>query len=121
MKAMVRMLFHGDADPALIAEAERRMLRTSPEVAYGVLRDLSRCDYRVSVRKLTIPLRAISGDLVLTDIRAIRQVAPDFDAVAMPHMGHYPMLERPAEFNRHVAVIAEALEGRRPAPRRGGL
>jgi hypothetical protein len=36
----------------------------------------------------------------------------------MPHAGHYPMLERPEEFNQHVAQIAEDLEKRKPAPRR---
>jgi pimeloyl-ACP methyl ester carboxylesterase len=41
-------------------------------------------------------------------VEAVRRVKPDFDAVIMPHMGHYPMLERPEEFNRHLAsIIAE--------------
>ena len=35
MKQMMRMLFHPDADPALVADAERRMSKTTPEAAYG--------------------------------------------------------------------------------------
>jgi hypothetical protein len=27
----------------------------------------------------------------------------------MKHMGHYPMLERPDEFNSHVAAVVAAL------------
>jgi len=39
-----------------------------------------------------------------------RRVKADFDAVIMLHMGHYPMLERPEEFNRLLAsIIAEIL------------
>jgi pimeloyl-ACP methyl ester carboxylesterase len=118
MKAMVKMLFHADADASLVAEVERRMLQTSPEVAYTMLRALVDYDYRVAVRKLMAPVRAINGDLFPTDVQAIRKVRADFDAVVMPHAGHYPMLERPEEFNHHVAQIAEDLEKRKPAPRR---
>lgn len=108
-KAMVRMLFHPDADPWLIAEAERRMLRTSPEVAVAMLASLADYDLGSSARKLTVPLRAINGDLYPTDVQAARKVTADFDAVVMTHMGHYPMLERPDEFNRHVADLAAVL------------
>jgi len=42
-------------------------------------------------------------------VKAVRQVKADFDAIIMPHMGHYPMLERPEEFNRHLATIISEL------------
>ena len=109
MKAMVRLLFHPDADPAVVADAERRMMRTSPEVAYAMISSLLGYDYAVSVRRLTVPLRTINGDLYPTDIAAARKVKPDFDAVVMKHVGHYPMLERPGEFNTHVQAVVEAL------------
>ena len=105
MRAMVKMLFHADADPALIAETERRMLKTSP----AMLRSVAGYDVNLSARRLRVPLRAINGDLYPTDIQAARKVKPDFDAIIMTHMGHYPMLERPEEFNRHVAAVVEAL------------
>lgn len=112
MKAMVKMLFHPDADPWVMAEAERRMMRTSPEVAYAMLASLAGYDYTVSARKLTVPLRAINGDIYPTDVQAGRNVKADFDAVIMKHMGHYPMLERPDEFNRHVAEVVASLATR---------
>jgi pimeloyl-ACP methyl ester carboxylesterase len=113
MKAMVKMLFHADADPWLVAEAERRMMRTSPDIAATMLASLAGYDSNVSARRLAVPLRAINGDLFPTDIQKIRTVKADFDAVVMKHMGHYPMLERPEEFNRHVAAVVEALDRRR--------
>ncbi len=99
MKAMVGMLFHPDADPWLKEEAERRMMRTSPDVVYGVLAGLAGYDYTPAARRLAVPLRAINGDLFPTDVQAARRVKADFDAVVMKHVGHYPMLERPDEFN----------------------
>jgi sigma-B regulation protein RsbQ len=42
-------------------------------------------------------------------VAANRKLRPDFDAVIMKHMGHYPMLERPDEFNRLVAKVVAGL------------
>ena len=109
MKAMVKMLFHADADPTLVAEAERRMTKTSPDAVYAMLSSYAGYDTNASVRRLTVPLRAINGDLYPTDLQTIRKVKADFDAIVMKHMGHYPMLERPEEFNRHVATVVTAL------------
>jgi pimeloyl-ACP methyl ester carboxylesterase len=109
VKQMVRTLFHPDADPALLADVERRMSRSSPEAAYSMFVSLAGYDQAGPARRLTAPLRAINGDLYPTDIQALRKVKADFDAVVMKHMGHYPMLERPDEFNRHVAAVVEEL------------
>src|ERR1035441_413826 len=56
-----------------------------------------------SARQLRVPVRCINGDLFPTDIHAIRQFLADFDAAVLPHTGHFPMLERPDEFNRKLA------------------
>jgi pimeloyl-ACP methyl ester carboxylesterase len=109
MKQMVEALFHKDADPALIADAERRMAKTSPEAAYQMFVSLGGYNPAGSARKLTVPLRAVNGDLYPTDFRAVRKIKPDFDAVVMAHTGHYPMLERPEEFNRNLAEIIARL------------
>jgi pimeloyl-ACP methyl ester carboxylesterase len=58
-----------------------------------------------SARKLSVPLRALNGDLYPTDLAAVRKIKPDIDAVIMQHTGHYPMLERPEYFDRHLAKI----------------
>ena len=109
LKQMVRSLFHADADPALIADAESRMAGTSPEAARAMLLSLAGYDEGAAVRRLTVPLRAINGDLYPTDVKGNRKVKADFDAVIMKHMGHYPMLERPTEFNDRVREIVASL------------
>jgi pimeloyl-ACP methyl ester carboxylesterase len=108
VKEMTKALFHPDADPGIMADAERRMARTSPDAAYAMFLSLAGYDTAASARRLTVPLRAINGDLYPTDLPGVRKIKPDFDAIIMKHMGHYPMLERPEEFNRHIAsVVAE--------------
>jgi len=109
LKQMVKSLFHTDADPALVADVERRMARTSPEVAHSLFLSLAGYDVGASARRLPVPLFAINGDLYPTDTRAVRKVKADFDVAVMKHMGHYPMLERPAEFDRLVSAFAARL------------
>jgi len=104
MEAMVKMLFHPDADAAIVAEAERRMMATSPETAYAMFMGTAGYDMAAAARRLTVPLRAVNGDLYPTDVEDVRKIKPDFKAVIMKHMGHYPMLERPDEFDEHVAA-----------------
>jgi pimeloyl-ACP methyl ester carboxylesterase len=36
-------------------------------------------------------------------------IHPDFNAVVLSHTGHYPMLERPKLFNRHLEKILKNL------------
>ncbi len=109
VKAMVRSLFHPDADPKLMADVERRMAKSSPEAAYEMFLSLGGYDVSASARKLAVPLRALNGDLYPTDLKGVRQVKADFDVIVLPHTGHYPMLERPDEFNRRLAEIIEGL------------
>lgn len=116
LKSMVSMLFHKDADPAIMADAERRMSGTPPAAAKAMFLGMAGYVQGASARRLTVPLRTINGDLYPIDIEANRKVKPDFEAVVMKHMGHYPMLERPAEFNRLVAeTVADLM---RTAPKR---
>lgn len=67
-------------------------------------------DVAAAIRRLMVPLRAVNGDLYPTDVAAVHGVKPDFDAVVMTHVGYYPMLERPEEFNRLLAEVISRLQ-----------
>lgn len=112
MRTMITMLFYKDADPALVRRTEERMLKTPQAVAVAVLGGLAGYDPSRTARTLKIPIRTINGDLYPTDVAQIRRVVSDFDAVIMKHTGHYPMLEKPEEFNRHVATVVTSLDRR---------
>lgn len=105
VKKMVAMLFHTDADPALMSEVEGRLSRTSPEAVWGMFQAFSGYDLAASVRGLKVPIRCINGDLFPMKIESNRLLYADFDAVVLPHTGHYPMLECPEEFNRRLTAI----------------
>jgi pimeloyl-ACP methyl ester carboxylesterase len=110
LRAMVDALFHRDADPAIRADSERRMARTSPETAYHMFLCFAGYDVAAAARRMQVPLRAVNGDIYPTDFEAIRRIRPDFDAFIMAHMGHYPMLEQPEEFNRLLARMIAGIQ-----------
>jgi pimeloyl-ACP methyl ester carboxylesterase len=109
IKMMTKQLFHADAPAALVADAEQRMLHTTPEVAYQIMLSIGDYDAPAQAARLTVPLLAINGDLYPTDLVNVRTYKPDFEAIMMKHMGHYPMLERPEEFDGHVHEVVAAL------------
>lgn len=67
-------------------------------------------DLAGAFRGAGVPVRAINGDLWPTSVERNRTVTRDFDAVVMTGAGHYPMLERPAEFNRLLVEIVRDLK-----------
>jgi pimeloyl-ACP methyl ester carboxylesterase len=108
-RAMVEALFHPGAESELRAWAERRMLATSPDVAAGLMEGFAGYDLAPAFRAAGVPIRAINGDLWPTNVAANRAAAPGFEAVIMTGAGHYPMLERSDEFNRHLVGIVTEL------------
>jgi len=72
---------------------------------------LSGYDLGTAFKLARVPIRAINGDLWLTQIEANRKLAPDFEAVIMRGAGHYPMLERPDEFNEILNGVVTRLAG----------
>ncbi len=107
--AMMKQLFHPDADPAVVVDAERRMQKSPPDAVYAMFMSLAGYSEAAAARNLAVPLRAINGDLYPTDVEGVRKIHPDFQVVIMKHVGHYPMLERPKEFNRRVKDVVKEL------------
>jgi pimeloyl-ACP methyl ester carboxylesterase len=112
MKEMVRMLFHPDADRALMARVEKIMLDNSPEIAGSMMESFSQWHGSDVLKQLKVPIRCINGDLFPTSIEKNRSVYPDFDAAVLPHVGHYPMLENPDLFNRTLNLMLQKLKSK---------
>jgi pimeloyl-ACP methyl ester carboxylesterase len=108
--AMAEALFHPGTHPELQEWAEKRMRAASPAMAVGMMESFGGYDLAAAFRNADVPIRAINGDLWPTGIEVNRTIAPDFDAVIMNGAGHYPMLERPAEFDRLLVAVVDALD-----------
>lgn len=110
MRRMIDSLFKPGVDPKLKDWVEKKMLDNSAEMAAQIMESFGGYKMADFIKKLKQPIRCINGDLYPTMIEANRAVNPDFDAVILPDTGHYPMLEHPDAFNRHLEEILKKIE-----------
>jgi pimeloyl-ACP methyl ester carboxylesterase len=96
---MVKALLHTDADPVLLEDARHRMCDTEPQVPVDVMGCFIGYELSDAMEAVDVPVRSLNGDIYPTNVAGNKQYA-DYGAVVMKHMGHYPMLEDPAEFDR---------------------
>jgi pimeloyl-ACP methyl ester carboxylesterase len=109
-KEMAKRLFHPGQQVKLRKWAEAQMLAMPPEVVIGMMEGLASYDMAACFGAVNIPVRAINGDLFKTNVESNRSIHSDFEVVYMKGAGHYPMLERPEEFNAHLREIVKRLE-----------
>jgi pimeloyl-ACP methyl ester carboxylesterase len=107
-RAMVRRLFPPDADPELVERVAADMSAAPPEIAVDALRHAVGNEPGVlaGLRQLSVPVVAINPDAPGTDTEALRRHG--VEAVLMPGVGHFPMLEDPDGFNRLLGEVIEA-------------
>lgn len=111
-RAMVRQLLLEGTDPELYAWVEGRMCAFDPELGYHVVESFYDYDLAAAFAAAEIPIRAILGEITPLDLDGNRELHPDFDAVVMEGCGHYPQLERPEEFNRHLVGYVDEIDAR---------
>jgi pimeloyl-ACP methyl ester carboxylesterase len=83
----------------LVSRAEAQ----DPKMAVALMRDLSSLDQKKLLKEAGVPVRCINSAggyqfFTPTDA-AVNKKYADYDAVMIEAVGHYPMLEKPSEFN----------------------
>ncbi|MEW6074495.1 MAG: alpha/beta hydrolase [Planctomycetota bacterium] len=114
-RGFVAQMFPPDADPALQERVAATMSAADPAVGLALIRAMRGFDPQAALRACPAPVRCINaaGEMA-TDVAGNRAYAPSFDAVTMSGVGHFLMMERPGEFNLHLAaVVRELLAARR--------
>ena len=91
-----------------------RATSTAPEVGVPALKAALVYDPIPTLRGIKAPIRAINSDLFPTNLAANRRYAPQFEAVIIEGVGHYPMLETPERFNE---LLAQAVRDFQKPPR----
>jgi pimeloyl-ACP methyl ester carboxylesterase len=110
-KGFVRQMFPAGADSALVESVTAKVLASPKDVAVNVLGNVLRYKPRGELAELKIPVYAVNGDLYPTNIEAARRQTHSFEVKIVPGCGHFPMLEKPAEFNKLLAeTIAEIVK-----------
>jgi len=100
--------------PAAVKERVLSQAISMPqELGLPILKAAWQYDPIPTLRTIKVPIRAINFDLFPTNLEGNRKYAPQFDAVIMKGIGHYPMLEDPACFNELLAAILRDLRNTR--------
>jgi pimeloyl-ACP methyl ester carboxylesterase len=105
--AFIRQYLFAPTTPPAVAD--RILTQTTtfpPEIAISALRNNWNYKAAPAFDAVKVPIVAVNGDRFPTNFDANRRHAPQFDALIMKGVGHYPMLEDPARFG---TLLEEAL------------
>ena len=106
----LNQFFFGPKTPAAVkARVTAEATARPPELAVTILKAIFNYDSASALRDVKVPIRAINANLTPTNLEVNRKYAPQFNVVVMDGFGHYPMLEDPAAFNRHLAEFLQSL------------
>jgi pimeloyl-ACP methyl ester carboxylesterase len=106
-RGFVKQMFPAGADSVLVASVTAKVLAAPQDVAVSVLGSVLRYKAPAALAGLKIPVYAVNGDLYPTNVEAAKRQTNSFEVRIVPGCGHFPMLEKPAEFNK---LLAETIE-----------
>ncbi len=106
---LVRQLFVPTSDKALVDRVVADMTGADPVVAVPALDALFRYHEAAALEQIKVPIVAINTDVRPTHLEANRKHAPQFDVVLMARVGHWPMLERPEDFNAKLGAVVDGM------------
>jgi len=109
--------FTATTDPIVRQWIVDDMSSAPPAIAMPALLGLFAMDYATAVAELDVPILALNSTGHPTDEAAIRRLEPRFRLVPLEGVGHFPMIEAPAEFNRILGRIVETWAGLESARR----
>jgi pimeloyl-ACP methyl ester carboxylesterase len=112
-KGTVRAGFTGllseKSDPELRQWLSTKAQAQDQQMAIGLMRDLSSLDTKTMMQDAKVPIRCINsggGYQFFTPTAVpINKKYADYDAVIIESVGHYPMLEKPVEFNEKLRDV----------------
>lgn len=102
-------LFTEKTPPDVKQKLQDEFLQNTSETAINLLRPLYKKDFREDASKIQVPVRAINSDNFPTNIENNRKYLKDYNYIEMAGTGHYPMLEKPEEFNKILDDILKEL------------
>ncbi len=95
-----QFLFAEGTPPAVKERIQREFLQNEPELAINALRPLYKTDFNLLAKQIQVPVIAINSDASPTHLENNRKYLKSYDYVTIEGVGHYPMLEKPEEFNK---------------------
>ncbi|GEN68030.1 alpha/beta fold hydrolase [Chryseobacterium rhizosphaerae] len=102
--------FFTEKTPASVKERlSYEFLQNEPEGAINLLNPLYKTDFKIIAEQIQVPVVAINSDASPTHPENNRKYLKDYDYVTITEVGHYPMLEKPDEFNTILDKVLKKL------------
>jgi pimeloyl-ACP methyl ester carboxylesterase len=106
-----QFLFAEKGDPGFTEKVLADLLTLPPETSIAILERSWAYDPRPALRDTRVPIVAVNADKFPTRLDHARAYAPQFDALILKGVGHYPMREDPAAFNAQLARAVARVTG----------
>jgi pimeloyl-ACP methyl ester carboxylesterase len=117
MRAGFDGMVNKKTDPDLKKSLLTRAEAQDPKMALALMRDLSMLDMKALLKDVKKPVRCINsggGYTFFTPTKvSINKKYADYDAVTIDGVGHYPMLEKPAEFNQKLRDVLQKIAAKK--------
>lgn len=107
---MPQFLFAKTSPAETVSRITKEFLKYSPALSIAALKPFYTTNILEAASKVKVPVRAINADLTPTETATNRKYFSDFDVRVIEGVGHYPMLENPAEFNAVLRRILNDLK-----------
>lgn len=106
---MFANMFPENIDPKLAKWLQSRAEAQDTKMAVALMRDMFNLDAKAMLKDAKVPVRCINSGggfqwFTPTDI-AVNKKYADFNCVSIADVGHYPMLEKPEEFNKKLIEV----------------
>jgi pimeloyl-ACP methyl ester carboxylesterase len=106
----VRSMFPADPESDLANRISGSMcMPENAETGVALMRLFPDYDVGAALAAAGVPVRCINAPQWPTNIEGNRKYAPDYDAVVMEGVGHFLHMEKPEEFNAHLAAVLEEI------------
>ncbi len=105
-------LFHSSTDSLVAARVMNDFRQSNPEVAVSSLSSLFQYakDEKENLSKLRQKIYLINSDATPTNIEGLEATKVRYNVDYIHATGHYPMIEKPAEFNKILKSVIRKIE-----------
>jgi pimeloyl-ACP methyl ester carboxylesterase len=94
-----KFLFSNSTPDIVKKRLQNEFLENDPLFAVKLIEPLYKMEIPSLAKSLKIPARSINSSIPPTNIEANMKYFKDYDYLQIENSGHYPMLEKPNEFN----------------------
>jgi pimeloyl-ACP methyl ester carboxylesterase len=102
-------LFVKETPEKIKRQLQDEFLQNEPNLAINALEPLYKMDIRKMAKLVDVPVRAINSDASPTNLENNQKYFKNYNYKIITGTGHYPMLEKPNEFNKILNEIIEEL------------